>query len=301
MPTVKGFGTYRDYDWMYEHYIVQKMSMDEVSQKANCCAATVYLWLKRLGIKKRTLSEALRLEWTKGSFDHVHSSPEFRRKQSIATKASWEEGRYDGAHTSPETRQRHSVATKASWAKGVFDEGISSPEFGQKMSEIAKAAWASGKMDNARSSPEYRKKVSDSVKAAHARGVYKNPETLRKMGEGIKKAWADGKFDGVFQSPTSIERETEQTLKELNFKYIAEYRPEGYSRTYDFFLPDLGVTIECQGNYWHTRPGMEERDDEKWQWAVDHGYTPVELWESDIKEHRVKLLLVEDLVGAGIL
>lgn len=51
----------------------------------------------------------------------------------------------------------------------------------------------------------------------------------------------------------------------------------------DFLIPSLRLVIECDGSYWHTLPGMAERDHRKNGALSEAGYRILRLAESDIK------------------
>ncbi|MEK6883733.1 MAG: NUMOD3 domain-containing DNA-binding protein, partial [Nanoarchaeota archaeon] len=68
----------------------------------------------------------------------------------------------------------------------------------------------------------------------------------------VKQAWKRGLFDGVFKSPTKPEKEIMKRLGRLGIDYIFQFRPEGYSRPYDFYVPNRNLLIEFDGVYWHS-------------------------------------------------
>ena len=112
------------------------------------------------------------------------------------------------------------------------------------------------------------------------------------MGADNVRRWQEGVYDGVFRSPTSIELETAEALLELEIKHEREWRPDGYSRIYDFLVPPH-VLIEVQGDYWHSLPERREADAEKAKWAEANGYKLVELWEHEIHEYGALELVSE--------
>lgn len=112
--------------------------------------------------------------------------------------------------------------------------------------------------------------------------------------ERMRIKWLSGAMDSVFQSPTSIEIETAGALDAMSLRHQSQYRPEGYGRIFDEFIPPA-ILIECHGTYWHgpERPENQGRDKEKAQWARANGYTLVILWEHEIKEWGAKKLIEE--------
>mgnify|MGYP002152720830 CR=1 FL=1 len=125
------------------------------------------------------------------------------------------------------------------------------------------------------------------------RGKYCSPECYWKTrSEKSKKAWRSGVYDDVFVSPTSIEIATAQALSVLGLPFTQEWRPDNYSRIFDFLIPP-DVVIEVQGDYWHSMTHVARRDAEKAQWAKDNGYQLVEFWEHEIKDRGATELVEE--------
>lgn len=255
---------YKDKDWLREQYCEQGLTLKECAELAGCHWFTIYNWMKRHGIPRRTDSETTKAAWARGCFD----SEETWRKMSESAKAS----RAQGTHSSEETRRKMSDAAKAAWARGDFDERIFTEEARQKMSDAAKVRWARG--DYAELfTKEVQQKKSDASKAAWARGVY----------------------DGVFQSPTSIEIAISDALDELGIMHVSQYRPERCRFTYDEYLLAQGILLEVNGDYWHSLSVVSERDVRKAEWAREHGFTPVTIWEYEIKE-RGGLAMIQDRI-----
>lgn len=95
--------------------------------------------------------------------------------------------------------------------------------------------------------------------------------------------WEDGVYERAFVSPTLIEVATADALASCGVRFEKEWRPDGYSRVFDFYVPP-DLLIEVQGDYWHSRDGMAERDAQKAMWAEANGYRLVEIWEHEISE-----------------
>ena len=202
------------------------------------------------------------------------------RCHSCAAKMTHTRGDFDN----PEYRRKISEVMKKAWTRGVYDE-ICTPEYRHKKSTAIKIAWAKGAYDEI-CTPEYRRKISEGIKAVHARGVYDNPEYRRKMSDATKARWICGGFDDVFRPPyKTTEVPLAAALDICSIEHISQYRPDGYSRIYDEFVPP-NLLIEIHGDYWHgpERPKVQKRDVEKAVWAKDNGYHLVIIWEHEIKE-----------------
>lgn len=217
-----------------------------------------------------------------------------KRCHSCANKISWrnEEARANRVRgmrayaNQSGVRTRRSANAKAAWARGVF----STEQWRQKQSEAGKK----------KMTPEMREYMAQKMRA------YANQPGVRAQISAAKKAdWVSGAYDGCFQSPTSIEIKTSAALSIAGVEYTDQYRPAGYSRVYDFFIPP-NILIECHGDYWHgpKRPKNQKRDIEKKLWAKENGYYLVVLWEHEINElgawplikNRILPLLAEEKV-----
>jgi len=186
---------------------------------------------------------------------------ERRRKRSEITKRRWERGGYDG----------HSQAMKVAWERGVYG----SEEWQRKKSEAMRMAWERGDYD----------------------GIF-DEEWCRRRSDIMKAAWERGCFDGVFQSPTSIELKVAAALDILGIEHIPQYRPDGYTRVYDEFIPP-DTFIEINGDYWHgdAFPENQQRDTEKAQWAAENGYKLITIWEHEIKQVGAWALVMQRVAG----
>jgi len=262
----------------------------------------------------RKHSEAMRAAWQRGDFEGVFTSEAYRQKRSEIQKAARARGDYD----SEETRRKMSEASRAAWARGAYEgrseklsEAIKAAwargdydndVFRQKNAETTRAAWDRGAFDNA-FDDEMRHKVSEAKRVHWASGVYEGvfctDEHRQVCADIMRQRWERGDFDNVFQSPTSIEMQVAAALDILGIEHEPQYRPDGYSRIFDEFLPP-NTLIEVQGDYWHgdKRPEQQQRDAEKAQWAAEHGYKLITLWEHEINAVGAWALVMERVGGS---
>jgi very-short-patch-repair endonuclease len=83
---------------------------------------------------------------------------------------------------------------------------------------------------------------------------------------------------------SGFERAVRVALTELGIAFVQEYPISRY--LIDFYLPQHDVAIECDGDYWHSLPGMQERDARKDECLSQRGLTVIRLKEGDF--HRRK-------------
>lgn len=105
---------------------------------------------------------------------------------------------------------------------------------------------------------------------------------IKGQSKRMLKFWQDGIFDGVFKSPTKPEKQIIQMLESLRLKYIFQYRPRGYTKPFDFWIPERNLLIEYDSEYWHNLPGAKERDIEKTKYANENGYILLRFNEANV-------------------
>ena len=83
------------------------------------------------------------------------------------------------------------------------------------------------------------------------------------------------------KKPTRIEIAVAELLRGLEIKFVQQQPIGRYA--VDFFLPHVRLVIECDGTYWHSRPGAAEKDRRKDAFLLGAGYPVLRLPESLIK------------------
>lgn len=85
------------------------------------------------------------------------------------------------------------------------------------------------------------------------------------------------------QQRTSIEIKTKEKLDELNIEYIEQKRVGVYQL--DFFLPNYNLDLECDGDYWHSKPEVIERDKARDEFMKNKGYNVARMTGTEIREN----------------
>lgn len=99
-----------------------------------------------------------------------------------------------------------------------------------------------------------------------------------------------------FTGETSIERRTRKTLESLGLNPIPEFTI-AKRLVFDFYVPAHNLLIECDGLYWHSLPGVKDRDIRKNKRARELGYEVIRLNENLIKNKDFTRTLSGILVG----
>lgn len=126
----------------------------------------------------------------------------------------------------------------------------------------------------------HREKIS---KATKGRKVCK--ETRQRLSKATKASWVRGAMDNrapCSKNPSSLEIAVAEYFDGINIIYIQQYRPESMRKPFDFYLPDINILLEIQGDYWHNLEGAHDRAKEKSNSATKLGYRVYEIWEHDI-------------------
>lgn len=120
-------------------------------------------------------------------------------------------------------------------------------------------------------------------------------EIIKKNIERSKKPhpkYGTSKLESIFEH---------DILKKLNVGYQKQFYAKDIKRYYDFYIPELNVLIEVDGDYYHSygkvyeeMSPMQKRnhrvDEIKNEWAGVHGYALIRIWEHDIRNNPYKVL-----------
>ncbi len=159
-----------------------------------------------------------------------------------------------------------------------------SDEWKQKMSEAHKGKHHSKESNEKNRLARLGKKLSEKTKLKLNKvnlGKKHSEETKRKMSDIKIKHYEEGKY--LFFKETKIELAIENELRRANIKYQKQFGISGVGIV-DFFLPDFNMIIECDGDYWHTREGVPQRDADRDLRASFKGYETLRFWEHEINE-----------------
>jgi len=88
-------------------------------------------------------------------------------------------------------------------------------------------------------------------------------------------------IETMCKQDTSIEQKVEEILKKLGVKYQKQYRIQNFT-VVDFFV-EPNIAIYCDGEYWHSKPEIKERDERINQKLKEMGIKVIRLPEQVIK------------------
>jgi len=108
-------------------------------------------------------------------------------------------------------------------------------------------------------------------------------ETKRKMREA-----RISNPNRVFKD-TSIELKIEEELRLRNINYQKQV-PLCKVAIVDFYLPEYRIVIQCDGDYWHNRPGRKEKDERQDKVLTFNGFNVYRFWEHEINKSPQKCI-----------
>ncbi|GGB63236.1 hypothetical protein GCM10011409_45410 [Lentibacillus populi] len=91
---------------------------------------------------------------------------------------------------------------------------------------------------------------------------------------------------------SSIEIAMQELLDELEIEHEIQtyFRDKQDIYIADIYIPSKNTIIECNGDYWHSRPERIERDKKLQQYCDQQGIKLFWCWESDIRKDPYKAL-----------
>ena len=130
-----------------------------------------------------------------------------------------------------------------------------------------------------------------------------SPTQIKTLSETASKKMCKSCSNSVYytlskkKQNTKPERELKNILKELNVKFEQPYKYKGYY--FDFYLSELDILIEVDGNYWHgkglnweelneTQKNSRKNDVKKDKICLESQQSLIRLWEDEINLNIVK-------------
>jgi len=98
---------------------------------------------------------------------------------------------------------------------------------------------------------------------------------------------------------TGIEKTAEKAL--LNLEVPFEKQKSIGHYVIDFYIEKYNLCIECDGDYWHTKPGAKEKDERKNRFLEQNGYKLLRIWEHDINADAIGIIsrYIDQIVKAS--
>ncbi len=213
--------------------------------------------------KAKEIKKKIRMAWTK----------ERREQASKKYKEMWKNG------TPP---------PNAYWNKGLTKETSESVrKYAEKSSKTMKKLWSGNykyknkiinllRQNNIKTStdPNIRKKISKTL--------------LTKFTFEERQKWArKGAIASAKKGPkqnTSIELALQKGLSKQKIKFDTQVVVPDVC-IIDIVPKNTKIAIFCDGDYWHNRPEVKERDKRHNKILTENGWTVLRFWETEIKHN----------------
>lgn len=109
-------------------------------------------------------------------------------------------------------------------------------------------------------------------------GIY-SEETIDKIRKGV----IEHLQTNALKQDTGIELKMKDALTQLNISYE---HPFSFNDKFlcDFAIPSMKIIIECDGDYWHNREDIKNRDKAKNAYITKCGWKMLRFWEHEIND-----------------
>jgi len=241
-------------------YLVEKRTLQEIAALFNVSRPAIGTWLKKLGIPRRTNSEAQLLSngtenITCELLDDLYTNQELSQSQVASYVGLSQTGIcYRLSRCNIKTRSKANFGS----ANGMF-----------------------GKTHT----PEAKAKIREAN-----RQQFEVPGARLRQARITTQQIADGRTGKAFNK---LETKFAAILDKMAICFVWQYRLNRY--VFDFFLPDTNTLIEIHGTFWHADPRFYDHaslgsiqqknvanDVNKKQTALDRGFNYTCVWEHDI-------------------
>lgn len=259
--SIKRHGFSVSKEWLYDKYWKERLSTTAVAQLANCTAPTIQRWLAEYDIPIRSAGDSNKIEVDEEQIRSLYVNGgmnvhEMERVTGVGGDVI--RGRLSCMGIELRPSAQRDVQGRISGMNIDREWFVTRYEKeGLTLSQIGKLIGCSG----------------ESVRQR----LIKYNISTRSHSISMTNRWISGAMDGVFKSPTCPEKCIAAVLTKRGIDFIFQYRPKGYSKPFDFYIPAKNLLIEYDGFFWHRskwaiQHGLDKRDRSKSEWAENHGF-----------------------------
>ena len=150
----------------------------------------------------------------------------------------------------------------------------------------------------AKRTQQERSAIGAKILAKKGRMVW-SPEIVRKRAEACKATWAKKTLEerrahlgpalsARGRQATNLEFDVASVLEFLGYEYEYNHLVTELSIVVDFYIEAVNLMIEADGKYWHTKPGIPEKDQKRDDDLINLGYKIIRIKEEDVKTDPIK-------------
>lgn len=170
------------------------------------------------------------------------------------------------------------------WKNKEYREKLEKSLKGRKFSEEGKKSLSEGHKGKQgywkgkHLSEDHKRKISEAEKGKIQpwKGTKLSIDHKMKIMNSVSKYFENNK--------SGIELKVEDQLKKYGIKYFTQKPLDNGHFIIDFYLPEYQLVVECNGDYWHSRPERKKRDKELEEYVLSKGKDILWLWEHEIDD-----------------
>jgi very-short-patch-repair endonuclease len=259
---------YRNKEWLYYEYYEQRRTCDDIAGQFGVNRKTVSYFLKKFGIQKPCQESEITVDVACQEC-----------KQATSKRLRYLKQRIRRGET------KFYCKKCVAKLKSESHSGKNNPNYGGK--------WHGPPHSEIFTKEQLSRNAKNNIEKWKENGHFE--VMLKKLQNGHREFFAtpEGKAmrsaNGVKavlnQSDrnrrTSIEIKMAEELTSRGIEYIEQYNL-GNKFALDFFLPEYGIVVECDGDYWHRLPKNVARDKSKNAYVKACGFSMYRFWESEI-------------------
>lgn len=215
-----------------------------------------------------------------------------------------------GLKRSADTKARISAATRGK--PKPWQRGSDNPNYGgttqtaEVRVRMAAARKAVGSTWTAAQRAEHSRVMRGSVNAM--RGTKHTDAARAAMSAAKKQQYSDGVVNIRRYKLSAAEKQIAVWLRAQHILFTAQFHIKGVPFLYDFYVHDMHLLVEYQGDYWHANPRKYAAGSTVRLWS--RGHVPVEtIWARDAAKrraaeaagYRVAYLWEMDFLRLGVL
>jgi G:T-mismatch repair DNA endonuclease (very short patch repair protein) len=270
---------------MYNHWTKEEIEFIRSEYKKGLTKKEVYLkYLDVFGNIRTESSIILKIKRMKINVDDEL----VKRKRSLGNTGEkngmWGKiGPNTGLTKNNSERIRIASEKISTTKKKLYSEGILDVS-GEKNGMWGKKSWNSGLDKNQDPRISWGEKSSLSAKER-----WKNLSQQEKD----ERIFILNKSSKLKKKDTKIEIKMGSLLTNLGVDFIKQHQVKNW--VFDFYLPEINLVIECQGDYWHANPNIFdhnnlsemqmkniERDERKRKYLAENNINHLFFWENEI-------------------
>lgn len=287
---------YKDKEWLYKRYITDNLSSIKIAEEVGVTKRTILNYLRKFGIEKPKEKTFANRRKKIPLYVELNCSNCGEQTQKTA--------RYYKARIRVGKTEFYCSRDCADDAHSRKMEGSGNPNHGGKWHAPCPSTWSEEKRRAAaRKTREtmLREGTSRGKRNGRWAGGFKAYDCVICEKSSLKPPYVSREIDKGERQPTcsnecatalsrrnmptkftSIEIAMAEELSRRGIKYDEQYNLGDKFRL-DFLLPEYGIVIECDGDYWHNLPEVKSRDSRKNAYIKACGYSLYRFWESEIK------------------